>query len=103
LDTIRERLFFAGHTRFATTSKATFDGTHPHQWSAPKTLKVYNMEKLKDNDLEDLSLGNAVKGTTIMKRLTKSGVREIATPTKTRVENFISHNGEGLFPSFEKE
>ena len=24
---------YAGHTRFATTSKATFDGTHPHQWS----------------------------------------------------------------------
>ena len=23
---------YAGDTRFATTSKATFDGTHPHQW-----------------------------------------------------------------------
>lgn len=103
LDTIRERVFFAGHTRFATTSKATFDGTHPHQWSKPKTLNVYNMEKLKDNDLEDLSLGNAVKGTSIMKRLTKSGVREIATPTKTRVENFISHNGDFEYYSLNGE
>jgi hypothetical protein len=25
--------FFGGHTRFATSSKASFDGTHPHQWT----------------------------------------------------------------------
>lgn len=28
--------FFAGHTRFATTSKATFEGTHPQQWTPPQ-------------------------------------------------------------------
>ncbi|XRB03994.1 glutamine amidotransferase type 2 domain-containing protein [Pycnococcus provasolii] len=33
--------FYAGHTRFATTSKATFDGTHPHQWTPRKTMSVY--------------------------------------------------------------
>lgn len=33
--------FYAGHTRFATTSIASFDGTHPHQWSRPRTLPVY--------------------------------------------------------------
>ena len=32
---------YAGHTRFATTSKATFDGTHPHQWTPPETLSVW--------------------------------------------------------------
>ena len=57
---------YAGHTRFATTSKVTFDGealdvkvnsfsyfcwqlnllklfsgTHPHQWSPPRTVTVY--------------------------------------------------------------
>lgn len=33
--------FYAGHTRFATTSKATLDGCHPHQWSPPQALDVY--------------------------------------------------------------
>lgn len=32
---------YAGHTRFATSSKATFDGTHPHQWSSPQRLDMY--------------------------------------------------------------
>lgn len=32
---------YCGHTRFATSSKATFDGTHPHQWTPPKVLEVY--------------------------------------------------------------
>lgn len=58
--------FFAGHTRFATSSKASFDGTHPHQWSKPKYLRVYNME----------------------------GGKVVATPENMRVENFISHNGD---------
>ena len=32
---IQATQIFQGHTRFATTSIADFDGTHPHQWSAP--------------------------------------------------------------------
>lgn len=32
----------SGHTRFATSSKATMDGTHPHQWSPPSTRRVYD-------------------------------------------------------------
>ena len=24
---------YSGHTRFATSSLASFDGTHPHQWT----------------------------------------------------------------------
>ena len=32
---------YAGHTRFATTSKATFDGTHPHQWTPPENFRVW--------------------------------------------------------------
>ena len=31
-----------GHTRFATTSKATFDGTHPHRWSKPEIRRVFS-------------------------------------------------------------
>ena len=32
---------YAGHTRFATSSKATLDGVHPHQWSKPQRLNMY--------------------------------------------------------------
>ena len=38
----RLRQFFAGHTRFATSSKSTLDGTHPHRWSPAKVLPVYD-------------------------------------------------------------
>ena len=53
-----------GHTRFATTSKATLDGTHPHQWSPPQDVRVYAQHQ--------------------------------RTPgaSLTRVENFITHNGD---------
>lgn len=36
-----------GHTRFATSSKATLDGTHPHQWSPTAARKVYAMDNTK--------------------------------------------------------
>ena len=32
---------YAGHTRFATTSKASLDGTHPHQWTPKSIHTVY--------------------------------------------------------------
>ena len=35
---------FSGHTRFATTSIANFDGTHPHRWSPRGMRNVCNME-----------------------------------------------------------
>ena len=34
---------FSGHTRFATTSIANFDGTHPHRWSPRSMRKVCSM------------------------------------------------------------
>ena len=37
---------YSGHTRFATTSKATFDGTHPHQWCPPQPRRVYDIARL---------------------------------------------------------
>lgn len=58
---------FFGHTRFATSSKATLDGCHPHQWSPPNAWQVYRSHNLKS-----------------------------FTPTSTSimVENFITHNGD---------
>lgn len=32
----------SGHTRFATSSIAGMDGTHPHQWTPPSVRRVYN-------------------------------------------------------------
>ena len=55
---------FAGHTRFATTSKATFDGTHPHQWSPPQRCLVYGQKQKTPGS------------------------------TSVSVENFITHNGD---------
>lgn len=45
----RRRLIraFYGHTRFATSSKATFDGTHPHRWSKRKECHMYGFRSLK--------------------------------------------------------
>ena len=56
---------YAGHTRFATTSKATFDGTHPHQWTPPEPLNVW--------------------------RRSEEGKW---TQKSEAVENFICHNGD---------
>ena len=32
----------SGHTRFATSSKATLQGTHPHRWTPASYRRVYN-------------------------------------------------------------
>jgi hypothetical protein len=60
---------FAGHTRFATSSKATMEGTHPHQWTPPSLRRVYNF-----------SVPHNGTPATI--------------PQLTRVENYITHNGD---------
>lgn len=91
--------FYAGHTRFATTSKATFDGTHPHQWSKPQYLRVYSMEELLSTDDVERSMGRSMMGlsSSILRRTRSSAKRHIASPSNTRVENFITHNGDFEF------
>jgi hypothetical protein len=56
---------YSGHTRFATTSKATFDGTHPHQWCPPRPRQVYFVATQKHPG-----------------------------STKRMVEHYITHNGD---------
>lgn len=60
---------FAGHTRFATSSIATLDGSHPHRWTPPSKRRVYSMES-------------------------PSGKMKIPQPTVVTVENYITHNGD---------
>ena len=56
---------YAGHTRFATTSKATFDGTHPHQWTPREDMMIW-----------------------------RRSVEGVWTPKTLSVENYICHNGD---------
>jgi hypothetical protein len=67
---------FFGHTRFATSSKASMDGTHPHQWSPRQTLTCYGFQ----------SKEGAFLGQNVM--------RVAPTGQLMGVENFVTHNGE---------
>ena len=60
-----------GHTRFATSSKATMDGTHPHTWCPPEFRRSYPME--------DTSLWNK---------------NNAPTPIVRLESNYITHNGD---------
>jgi len=63
---------FFGHTRFATSSMATMDGTHPHQWSKRKSHRVYAFQSPSASHLAP-------------------------KPQLMGVENFITHNGDFEF------
>jgi hypothetical protein len=63
---------FFGHTRFATSSKASFDGTHPHIWSPRKIYNVYPFASA------------SAASTTVRSR-------------SVGVENYITHNGDFEF------
>mgnify|MGYP003913196947 CR=1 FL=1 len=65
---------FYGHTRFATSSKASFDGTHPHQWSPRRMYSVYPFASASASSLATSSLSRSVG-----------------------VENYITHNGDFEF------
>uniref|UniRef100_A0A7S3DUG1 Glutamine amidotransferase type-2 domain-containing protein n=1 Tax=Entomoneis paludosa TaxID=265537 RepID=A0A7S3DUG1_9STRA len=64
---------FLGHTRFATSSKATLEGTHPHQWTPPEKRRVY--------PLDDDALWNTTDATKMQ-------------PTTRKMSNYITHNGD---------
>jgi hypothetical protein len=58
---------FYGHSRFATSSKATFDGTHPLQWTPPTARQVY---------------------------LAAAMISSSPKSSSMKVENYICHNGD---------
>ena len=64
----------SGHTRFATSSKATLEGTHPHRWTPATVRRVY-----------DFSLLETVAG---------QGDNAGLSPRTMKVENYITHNGD---------
>jgi hypothetical protein len=63
----------SGHTRFATSSKASLEGTHPHRWTPPSARLVYDFSIPNDNE------GHG---------------RTAFTPQMVQVENYVTHNGD---------
>jgi hypothetical protein len=66
---------FFGHTRFATSSKASMDGTHPHQWCAKRMYRLFPFKS---------SAASASKKATIAAH-------------SMPVEKYITHNGDFEF------
>jgi hypothetical protein len=62
----------SGHTRFATSSKATLDGTHPHRWTPATERRVYDFSAPESSG--------------------KS--KSIVAPQVVKVVNYITHNGD---------
>jgi hypothetical protein len=59
----------SGHTRFATSSKASLEGTHPQQWTPASQRRVYNMSVPMQGKYQP-------------------------SAQSTSVENYITHNGD---------
>jgi hypothetical protein len=64
-------LAMSGHTRFATSSKATLEGTHPQQWTPASKRRLYDMDIPHASDSQ-----------------------ETVKPKSIKVENYITHNGD---------
>jgi hypothetical protein len=64
----------SGHTRFATSSKASLEGTHPQQWTPASQRRVYDMSV----------------------PIRQEGKVPLPPPSaqSTSVENYITHNGD---------
>ncbi len=101
---------FFGHTRFATSSKASMDGTHPHQWTPRHVVSCYGFQSQEgalQGELE-LDTEHALESTAhshgSMRRVIGVGgssrnVRQRVMRVEPKkqlmgVENFVTHNGE---------
>jgi hypothetical protein len=80
----------AGHTRFATSSKATLEGTHPQQWTPPSKWSVWKQQTRSKNNKNSRS-----SSTNSINHNSHSAV--VVEPMATMVENFITHNGDFEF------
>lgn len=83
---------FFGHTRFATSSKASFDGTHPHLWSRRREYSVYSFGSALAASSSSSSGQGGVGGRGGGGRRSNN-----VMPRKVGVENYITHNGDFEF------
>ena len=77
---------FFGHTRFATTSMASMDGTHPHQWSPRRDYAFYPFQSAAAS--HGSGTENAVEG----------AVKTVLKPISevVGIENYVTHNGKSF-------
>lgn len=68
---------FFGHTRFATSSKASMDGTHPHQWSPRRFYTFYPFQSVAASLAPEVEKNQHLS----------------PTSQSIGVENFVTHNG----------
>jgi hypothetical protein len=61
---------FFGHTRFATSSKSSFEGTHPHQWTPSRPRRIVVQKKTSNTSKKQFEVASIP------------------------VENYITHNGD---------
>jgi hypothetical protein len=110
---------FFGHTRFATSSKASMDGTHPHQWSPRRFYTFYSFQSAatsrkfiqkrgggKEDGYDEFldfvtgkstsSSGGAAVGTGLAEQ-DKKVMHLAPKPQLLAVENFVTHNGDFEF------
>ena len=80
--------FFSGHTRFATSSKATFDGTHPQRWTPPTPRRCYNFSIVPDRPVA-VDASTSSPFTPFSKSAADKGF-----PRLIRIENYVCHNGD---------
>ena len=92
---------FFGHTRFATSSKASMDGTHPHQWSLRRIYTFFPFQSAAasarvggDPLSETKKSGRRATGTGLGEPLDNKNVMHLAPKSQPMgVENFVTHNG----------
>mmetsp|Transcript_41855 Transcript_41855/g.87885 ORF Transcript_41855/g.87885 Transcript_41855/m.87885 type:complete len:1350 (-) Transcript_41855:170-4219(-) len=107
---------FFGHTRFATSSKATMSGTHPHQWSPRRFYTCFPFQSAaavkygkEPSRPTRTGLSDSFRSArNSLRRVIGTGLAESATPMKNAIrlapksqsigiENFVTHNGDFEF------
>mmetsp|Transcript_19463 Transcript_19463/g.42309 ORF Transcript_19463/g.42309 Transcript_19463/m.42309 type:complete len:1662 (-) Transcript_19463:341-5326(-) len=93
---------FFGHTRFATSSKASMDGTHPHQWSPRRFYTFFPFQSAAASKGSTAKRGSHAVGTGLSEsgRSTSQNKKIMHLEPKSQsigVENFVTHNGDFEF------
>lgn len=91
---------FFGHTRFATSSKASMDGTHPHQWSPRRFYTFYPFQSAAASLQPFERRRSGAVGTGFAESVTTDNTKVHHLAPKSQsigVENFVTHNGDFEF------
>ena len=96
---------FFGHTRFATSSKASMDGTHPHQWSPRRFYTFYPFQSAAASKIDNvLDTSRHSVGTGLAEAVAPAEKKEAMhlSPRSQSigVENFVTHNGKAIFYTY---